>query len=244
MSGHERYVHQAGWTRELRSYLFGNSGWHHASRALEVGCGTGAVLSSLPPGPAQVYGLDRDRLSLAQCREHAGCAPIALGDALALPFRQDAFDITFCHFLLMWVADPLMALREMKRVTIHSGYVIAFAEPDYDSREDQPASSAWLGQQQNDALRRRGAAVDLGAKLADLFRQAGISILETGAIRRSASGTLTGEDWEREWQVLRADLEGSVPVAELSRLQHLDREAMLAGQRVLQVPTYFVWGQV
>ncbi|HEX8993182.1 MAG TPA: class I SAM-dependent methyltransferase [Anaerolineales bacterium] len=244
MSWHGRYLHQAEWTRQLRLYLLQRSGWDHAHRVLEVGCGTGAVLSSMPSGSAQVHGLDVDRASLAELRLHARSAHLTRGDALALPYKRGAFNITFCHFLLMWVTDPLMALQEMKRVTTDRGYVIAFAEPDYEAREDRPASLAWLGARQNDALRRRGAALSLGAELASLFQRAGISIREAGTIRRSESGTLTSEDWVSEWETLKADLEGEVPIAELNRLQRLDQDAMLTERRVLHVPTYFVWGQV
>lgn len=244
MSWHGRYLHQAEWTRELRLYLFQRSGWDHAHRVLEVGCGTGAVLSSMPTVGAQVHGLDLDRASLAESRIHARSAHLTRGDALALPYRRGAFNITFCHFLLMWVKDPLLVLQEMKRVTTDHGYVIAFAEPDYEAREDRPASLAWLGRRQNDALRRRGAALSLGAELASLFRRAGISIRESGAIRRSESGALSAEDWASEWETLKADLEGEVSIAELNRLQGLDQDALLTERRVLQVPTYFVWGQV
>ncbi len=244
MNWHERYLHQANWTRELRSYLFQRSGWASTRRVLEVGCGTGAVLADLPSSGPQIFGLDLDRSSLYGCHNHAESAHIAHGNALALPFVSGAFSIAFCHFLLLWVPDPLQALREMKRVTAPGGYVIAFAEPDYGAREDLPAQFAWLGQRQNEALQRRGAALRRGSELADLFRQADISIRETGLIRRKNTAALTADDWESEWKAIEADLAGDISTDELARAQRLDREAMLMGQRVLNVPTYFAWGQV
>ncbi len=244
MNWHERYLHQANWTRELRSYLLQRSGWASAHRVLEVGCGTGAVLASLPQGGPAVYGLDLDRSSLLGCHDHASDAYVAHGNALALPFASRAFDITFCHFLLLWVGDPLQALREMKRVTVPAGYVIAFAEPDYGAREDKPAELAWLGQLQNKALQRQGAALRRGAELAELFQRAGISIKETGLIRGKKTASLSAKEWESEWQAIAQDLAQDLPADELERNRRLDREAMLMGQRVLNVPTYFAWGQV
>jgi hypothetical protein len=44
MDWHSRYLQQAGWTSKLRGYLFQRAGVDKASRVLEVGCGTGAVL--------------------------------------------------------------------------------------------------------------------------------------------------------------------------------------------------------
>ncbi len=244
MNWHDRYLRQATWTRKLRSYLLDRSGFATARRVLEVGCGTGAVLGDLQEAQANIVGLELDRTTIGQCREHVSAALLTSGDALALPFSGACFDITFCHFLLLWLKDPLQALQEMKRVTASSGYVIAFAEPDYGGRVDQPAELAWLGQRQNEALERQGAALRRGAELAGLFREAGLRILETGPIRPPEPRALTADDWESEWQTLQADLAADMSSRDLERLRELDRKAMLLGQRTLSVPTYFAWGQV
>ncbi len=244
MNWHDRYLRQATWTRTLRSYLFERSGLPTARRVLEVGCGTGAVLSDLPAAGAIIYGLEIDRTSLGHCREHALAALLTSGDAHALPFADGSFEITFCHFLLLWLKEPLKALQQMKRVTTPNGYVIAFAEPDYGARADRPAELAWLGQRQNEALARQGAALHRGAELAELFQKAGIHILETGRIRPPEPRVLSVEDWESEWQALQTDLKDDLSPTDLDRLRELDRKAMLLGQRMLSVPTYFAWGQV
>lgn len=245
MNWHDRYLRQATWTRTLRSYLFERSGLSTARRVLEVGCGTGAVLGNLPASRASIFGLDLDRTSLGHCREHAKAALLASGDAHALPYAGGSFEITFCHFLLLWLQEPLQALQEMKRVTSSpNGCVLAFAEPDYGARTDYPAELAWLGQRQNQALSRQGAALRRGAELADLFRQAGIRIVETGKIRPPEPRVLSLADWESEWEALQADLKDDLSPRDLDRLREQDRKAMLLGQRVLSVPTYFVWGQV
>ena len=59
MEWHKRFVQQAAWTRELRLYLFKRAGMPVARRVLEVGCGTGAILSGLTTR-AVVHGLDRE----------------------------------------------------------------------------------------------------------------------------------------------------------------------------------------
>ena len=70
MNWHERFRQQAGWTRDLRTYLFTRADLAHAKHVLEVGCGTGAVLQDLET-PALLHGLDFDPARLAEARVHA-----------------------------------------------------------------------------------------------------------------------------------------------------------------------------
>jgi SAM-dependent methyltransferase len=242
MNWHDRYALQARWTRDLRAYLFEKAGLKTARRTLEVGCGTGALLSEIT-SPASLHGLDFDRPRLSEAQIHAPGAWLTAGNALALPYPDFAFDITFCHFLLLWVRDPSQAVREMARVTRPGGHVLALAEPDHSQRVDLPASLAPLGRWQAEALRGQGADPSFGARLADTFAQAGIEIIETGTIERSEHEAARGER-DNEWAVLEADLAGSVAGEDIQKMKLLDEQAWTRGERVLFVPTYFVWGRV
>ncbi|MBV6397242.1 MAG: Ubiquinone/menaquinone biosynthesis C-methyltransferase UbiE [Anaerolineales bacterium] len=241
MNWHDRYVQQAGWTRDLRNYLFNQAGLKEAQRVLEVGCGTGAILSDLT-FPAAPHGLDLDAGALVDARRHAPGAILVRGDALALPYADFIFDITYCHFLLLWVRDPLQAAREMARVTRPQGFVLALAEPDHTARVDKPDSLAQLGKWQTESLRAQGADVSLGARLAQTFDRAGIEIVETGAIRQGHEAAIGGQ--EQEWAVITADLRGRVAEGEIHKMKLLDIEARARGERVLHVPTYFALGRV
>lgn len=248
MDWHVRYTQQAGWTRDLRRYLFEKAGLARARRVLEVGCGTGAILSELT-GQGDLHGLDIDPAALAQCRVNAPGAFITRGDALSLPYPPGTFDVTFCHFLLLWVRDPLRALLEMKRVTHPGGHVLALAEPDHTARVDEPEALAPLGRWQTESLRRRGADPSLGGQLGDLFSRAGLEIVETGAIRgaeRAASpeGDPSPAERELEWAVLESDLAGFISTEDLQKMKSLDAEAWARGERRLHVPTYFAWGKI
>lgn len=242
MNWHARYAQQARWTRDLRTYIFDKIQPDDVSRLLEVGCGTGAVLSELPPH-VPLHGLDLDPAALAQCRIHAPAASLTCGDALHLPYPNHSFDITCCHFLLLWVRDPLQALTEMKRVTKAGGHVVAFAEPDYSNRIDKPEELVPLGRWQADALRKQGADPGFGAHLAESFFEAGIRLIETGTIQGGEGEASPGER-EMEWAVIEADLAGSVSSEDIQKMKLLDKTARERGERVLHVPTYFAWGQV
>jgi SAM-dependent methyltransferase len=241
MDWHRRYLQQAAWTRDLRRYLFKQAGLNERSRLLEVGCGTGAILSELRAA-ASLHGLDIDAGALAQCRLHAPDALLVHGDAIRLPYSSQTFDIVYCHFLLLWVGDPLQSLREMKRVTKAGGHILAFAEPDYTARIDEPRELAPLGEWQTESLRRQGADPSLGARLAGLFFEAGIEVRETATIQTAESEPSPGE-WDTEWAVIESDLAGFIPRKDMQEMKSLDRLARARGERRLYVPTHFAWGR-
>lgn len=243
MNWHARYLQQAAWTHNLRLYLFDKAGLGRARRVLEVGCGTGAILAGLKV-KAALHGLDLAREALTECRTHAPNALLTRGDALSLPYPDQFFDLTYCHFLLLWVRDPQQALREMQRVTRARGHILALAEPDYTAREDRPAELAVLGQWQTESLRRQGADPALGARLADLFFRTGIKIIETEAIQSRNVNEMSEQDWQDEWAVLEADVAGMIPAPQIQNMKRLDEAARARHQRRLNVPTYFAWGQV
>src|SRR5215207_4528698 len=99
MNWHTRYLQQAKWTRDLRTYLFEKARLEDAGRVLEVGCGTGAILAELPDR-VSLHGLDIDPAALDQCRVHTPAASLIRGNALQLPYSNETFDIVYCPFLL------------------------------------------------------------------------------------------------------------------------------------------------
>jgi ubiquinone/menaquinone biosynthesis C-methylase UbiE len=236
MNWHSRYLQQAAWTRDLRAYIFEQAGLANAHHVLEVGCGTGAVLRELNT-PASLHGLDLEPASLAECRIHAPAVSLTRGDGFSLPYADKSFDIAYCHFLLLWVNNPLQVVREMARV---SDVVLALAEPDYSQRVDEPSALKVLGEWQAEALRRQGANPSFGARLAETFHQAGINIIETGPIQ-SGAVMRSVEDWENEWEVIEADLGGWIPSVEIQRMKELDKGARSRNERTLHVPTFFAW---
>ena len=238
MNWHSRYLQQAAWTRDLRAYLFEQAGLTTARRVLEVGCGTGAILRDLAT-PAALHGLDLDPAALAECRIHASAVSLTRGDAHFLSYPDRSFDIVYCHFLLLWVNDPLQVVREMARV---GQSVLALAEPDYSQRVDEPVELKPLGVWQTESLRRQGANPSFGARLAEAFYQAGIKLIETGPIQGQAV-MRTLEDWENEWDVLETDLDGIVAGEEIKKMKILDKIARKHGERTLHVPTIFAWGK-
>ena len=194
---HKRYQQQAGWSKTVRDHIFLNLHLPVSPVILEVGCGTGAVLSSYSKNPSFLtFGLDIERSALYFSQKEDPGAILTCGDALALPFSNASFDLAFCHYLLLWLKDPLSAIKEMKRVTRPGGSVCAFAEPDYDGRIAFPAALAKVTDLQTRSLIHQGANPSVGRQLRHLFNEAGLSRVQAGVLAaewNESSGSLESE---------------------------------------------------
>jgi SAM-dependent methyltransferase len=167
------------------------------------------------------------------------------GNAYYLPFPEHTFDICFCHFLLLWLTNPDLALIEMRRVTRSGGAVIAFAEPDYGGRIDFPEELSILGQWQTQSLKRQKADPLIGRKLRSLFFNAGLVEIETGVLGGEWKGIPAKSEQENELEILRSDLDGELEkLIRLDRLVDLDNKAWEQEYRILYIPTFYAWGRV
>jgi SAM-dependent methyltransferase len=244
-----RFRQQAGWTRQLRQYIFEQLALKDYELFLEVGCGPGAVLVELDEDtPAGLHGLDINSTFLELAHQYAPGARLTQADAHHLPYQNDSFDAAGCHFLLLWVHDPAQVVRETARVVHPGGAVLLMAEPDYGGRIDFPHELSILGEWQTESLRIQGANPLVGRRLAALLTQAGLGQIESGVLGGGWASTDATAGWEMEWQVLVDDLHRLPGVwpdrqAEIDYLQAIDRLARSRGERVLFVPTFYAWGR-
>lgn len=95
----------------------------HGERALEVGCGTGLILSRVAEFAPQAVGIDLSAGMLARARDR-GLA-VAQASATELPCADDSFDVVFSFKVLAHIEQIHMAMNEMARVTRPGGYVLA-----------------------------------------------------------------------------------------------------------------------
>lgn len=242
---HARYLQQAGWTSKTRKYLYEKADFNKAHRILDVGCGTGALLTEFPAlTTAEIHGLDISLDNARMASRNASAAGITCGDGQYLPYPDGCFDIVFCHFLLLWVKFPVIILKEMKRVTRPGGAVLALAEPDYAGRIDYPPELVPLGRWQADSLLKQGADPDAGRKLKGWFVSAEIDPIESGIMAGGWSGFPSSQEQEMEWSVIESDLAGTIPPTEIQSIKSVDEKAWASGERVLFVPTFYTWGRV
>jgi ubiquinone/menaquinone biosynthesis C-methylase UbiE len=240
---HNRYLLQAKWTAENRHRLYQSAKLHQASQVLEVGSGTSAIIHEITHlGLGTAYGIDIDSKAVLYARTVDPRTRYSVGDGLHLPYRTRTFDVTICHFLLMWVSDPKAILQEMLRVTKVDGAVLALAEPDYGGRIDFPESLEALGRHQADSLKAQGADPQIGRKLRMLFAKAGLENIHIGVLGGEWYGMPDEMSLDSEWRILMSDLEGSLSIEQIDNYQELDRSAWMKGFRVLYVPTFYAIG--
>jgi SAM-dependent methyltransferase len=100
-------------------------------RWLDVGCGNGAFTEMLVErcAPVIVQGIDPSeaQLAFARTRPASRVAQFRQGDAMALPFPDDTFDVAVMPLVIFFVSNPAKGVAEMVRVVCPGGAVTAYA---------------------------------------------------------------------------------------------------------------------
>lgn len=183
---------------------------------LDVGCGPGTITADLAarlaPGRVVAVDLTADALELARTEASARRQTnieFVVSDVHALDFPDETFDVVHAHQVLQHVADPVGALREMRRVCRRGGLVAA-RDSDYAAFTWFPASAAlelWLTLYRIVA-KANGGEPDAGRRMHSWARAAGF----TDVIATSTTWCFsTPEDrawWGGMWadRILRSDL--------------------------------------
>jgi len=103
----------------------------NVGQILDVGCGTGDDVLALAErcgSVTLVFGLDRQLASIDEASRRARNVALnvqfAVGDAHALPFANDCFDVVRADRLLYEVDDRARVLKELVRVTRPGGRLL------------------------------------------------------------------------------------------------------------------------
>jgi SAM-dependent methyltransferase len=93
--------------------------------ALDVGCGPGPLTSALAEtvGAKNVAAVDPSETFARAAAERVPDADVRTASADALPFPDDAFDVTLSQLVVNFLPDAPAGVREMRRVTRPDGLV-------------------------------------------------------------------------------------------------------------------------
>jgi SAM-dependent methyltransferase len=149
-------------------------------RALDVGCGPGALTAVLADrlGPTAVAAVDPSESFVSAARERLPDLDIQQAPAEALPFADDTFDLALAQLVVPFMAKPEAGLSEMARVT-RPGGVVSASVWDHAGGLG-PLSTFWQAVRDLDPGARDESA-QAGARdghLAELFDQVGLTRVE------------------------------------------------------------------
>ena len=169
---------------------------------LDVGCGPGNITIDLAGriSPGRAVGIDAAVTVVEAARESAheqGVTGVEfeVADVYDLPFADATFDIVHAHQVLQHLADPVAALRQMRRVC-RPGGVVAVRDSDYEAMTWFPHNDGldrWLALYRAVARSNRGEP-DAGRWLLRWAHDAGFS-----DVRASASAWCYATPEERVW---------------------------------------------
>ncbi|MFE9257012.1 class I SAM-dependent methyltransferase [Streptomyces sp. NPDC006879] len=201
---HDSVLRSHRWRTAANSAAYLTGALRPGMSLLDIGCGPGTITVDLAdlvaPGP--VTAVDAAPEVVAKARAHArerGSENVEFGvvDVHALSFPDSAFDIVHAHQVLQHVADPVRALREMRRVC-RPGGLVAARDADYAAMTWYPqAPGLELWQQLYDRVARaNGGEPDAGRRLHAWARTAGFADHEISA---TASVWCFATAVERQW---------------------------------------------
>ena len=183
----DRLIQQSRLYDGLTRQLFNDAGIRSGMKVLDIGSGAGDVsliLAELVGPEGKVIGVDGNAEILETARvraKEAGFANVEFlaGDARTLELGGGDFDALVGRMVLMYMADPVVALKQLIP-HLRPGGIVAFEEADVDltlgrslSRPDTPLMNK-LMEWRLAVFERSGVHVEMGFELYRTFVEAGL----------------------------------------------------------------------
>ena len=192
-------------------------------RWADVGCGNGAFTELVVErcAPRQVQGIDpsAEQIAYARGRLASSSAQFDVGDAMALPYGDRAFDAAVMALVIFFVPDPARSVAEMARVVRPGGSVSTYAWDilgggfPFDSLQQEMAA---LGPT---PLWPPSVEASRMETLLALWKGAGLVDLET----RRITVERTFEDFDTYWKIAQT---GPRLAAAIAAMSPTDREVL------------------
>jgi SAM-dependent methyltransferase len=183
---------------------------------LDVGCGPGTLTGDLAAriAPGRVTALEVTGAALDLARAEIAARGLAnvdfeVSDVLALELPDSRFDVVHAHQVLQHVADPVAALREMRRVA-RPGGLVAARDSDYSGLTWfplLPELDEWMALYQRVA-RGNGGEPDAGRRLLSWAHAAGLDDVAATSSTWCFASPADRDWWGGAWQqrMVQSDL--------------------------------------
>lgn len=168
------------------------------SRALDVGCGPGALTARLVErlGMDQVRAIDPSEPFVAAARDRFPGLDVRSGRAEQLPWPDASFDLAAASLVVHFMRDPVAGLGEMGRVVRAGGTVAATVWDHAGGRG--PISTFWRAVHDLDpaGLDESGLAGARAGHLAQLFTAAGLRVVQDTEVTVTVRYDSADQWWE------------------------------------------------
>lgn len=202
---HESVLKSHTWRTIVNSAAYLEPHLREGLSLLDLGCGPGTITVEFADrvAPGRVVGLDASAEVIARAASEFTRPNLefVVGDAYALPFDDDSFDLAHTHQTLQHLGDPVAALRELRRV-VKPGGLIAAREVDYAGViwfPLLPGLDRWLDLYER-VHRSNGGEPDAGRRLKAWAREAGFTDVTTTASIWNFSDAGDREWWGSMWE--------------------------------------------
>jgi SAM-dependent methyltransferase len=127
---YDRYMGR--YSRVLSPRLADFASIEPGSRALDVGCGPGALTAELASrlGAGSVIAADPSESFVAACGERVPGVDVRVAPAESLPWPDDSVDAALAQLVMNFLENPAAGLTEMRRL-VRPGGVVAACTWDY-----------------------------------------------------------------------------------------------------------------
>jgi len=153
-------------------------------RALDVGCGPGALTAELAArlGALHVAAIDPSAAFVEAARQRNPEVDVRHATAEEIPFADETFDFALAQLVVHFMEDAVAGLREMARVA-RPGGVVAACVWDYDG-STSPLSPFWTALEEFDPAAENESRLAGARKghLGELFREARLGEVQESAL--------------------------------------------------------------
>jgi len=172
----------------LYEAVFDAIGADGSTELLDVGCGSGLALQTAAKRGATVTGFDASAALLEIAAERVPGAGLRQGDIESLPYGDGTFNAVTSFNAVQYAADPVAALRELKRVTRPGSPIALLSWGDPERCETRTILAAIGGLLPPPPPGAEGPfALAAPGKLEELLAQAGLTATGSGEVQQRFS---------------------------------------------------------